>query len=354
MKHIFHWAGLASIVLACLLLVLPGATEAARHTPVHELNYFQTSKVKVDGRDALRIEIGMDRRNLEYSVSSRTYLNRQLIVDMDNTTPGELRKDISLDSKLARSVKLSEMENRHTQVRVDLLSDVDTANYKVYTAEVDRQARKPYRLVIEIMEPQAAGTGTAKVPGLAGHSIVIDPGHGGSDSGAIGATGVMEKDVTLSVAKKVSSLLEQSGARVTMTRKTDVDVYAPNDSATEELQARCNVANYAPGAQLFVSIHCNAFSNSAANGMESYYYEPSANGARLAQLLNEELEKAGGLLNRGVKTANFYVIKHTNVPASLVELGFITNDREEQLLNSEDYQNKLAAAIVRAIARYFQ
>ena len=60
------------------------------------------------------------------------------------------------------------------------------------------------------------------------------------------------------------------------------------------------------------------------------------------------------MLNRGVKTANFYVIKHTNVPASLVELGFITNDREEQLLNSEDYQNKLAAAIVRAIARYFQ
>ena len=138
-----------------------------------------------------------------------------------------------------------------------------------------------------------------------------------------------------------------------MTRKTDIDVYAPNDTATEELQARCNVANYAPGAQLFVSIHCNAFSNPSAGGMESYYYEPSADGARLAQLLNEELEKAGGLLNRGVKTANFYVIKHTNVPASLVELGFITNNWEEQLLNSEDYQNKLAAAIVRAIARYF-
>ena len=175
MKHIFHWAGLAGIILACLLLVLPGATEAARHAPVHELNYFQTSMVKVDGRDALRIEIGMDHRNLSYSVSSRTYLNRQLIVDMENTIPGEVRRKISLDSELARSVNLSEMESRHTQVRVDLTHDVDKANYKVYTVEADRQARKPYRLVIEILEPQTAAKGFETVSGLAGHVIVIDP-----------------------------------------------------------------------------------------------------------------------------------------------------------------------------------
>jgi N-acetylmuramoyl-L-alanine amidase len=87
--------------------------------------------------------------------------------------------------------------------------------------------------------------------------------------------------------------------------------------------------------------------------METYYYAPSDQGQRLAALLNEEVEKAGGLLNRGVKTANFYVIKHTNVPASLIELGFVTNEREEQLLNSESYQTTLAEAIARAIARYF-
>ncbi len=87
--------------------------------------------------------------------------------------------------------------------------------------------------------------------------------------------------------------------------------------------------------------------------METYYYASSSRGKRLAALLNEELEKAGGLLNRGVKTANFYVLKHTNVPASLIELGFISNYREERMLNTDSYQQKLAGAVARAIARFF-
>ena len=236
---------------------------------------------------------------------------------------------------------------------MDLLAEADKDNYRVYTAEPDRQSHKPYRLVIDLLVPQTQGGSVLSIAGLTGHAIVLDPGHGGSDSGAVGPTGVMEKTVTLAVAKKVQDILEKSGARTIMTRTTDVDVYAPNDTAAQELQARCNVANFTPGAELFVSIHCNAFSNPAAGGMETYYYAPSDQGQRLAALLNEEVEKAGGLLNRGVKTANFYVIKHTNVPASLIELGFVTNEREEQLLNSESYQTTLAEAIARAIARYF-
>lgn len=353
MRKLFRIAGLAIMVMSSLMMLLPGRTAAARRSAVHELNYFQTSNVKVDGRDALRIEIGMDRGKLDYTVSTKTYLNRQIVVDLENTVPGELRKSIQLDSHMASRLRLSEVERHHTQVQVDLLAEADKDNYRVYTAEPDRQSHKPYRLVIDLLVPQTQGGSVLSIAGLTGHAIVIDPGHGGSDSGAVGPTGVMEKTVTLAVAKKVQAILEKSGARTIMTRTTDVDVYAPNDTAAQELQARCNVANFTPGAELFVSIHCNAFSNPAAGGMETYYYAPSDQGQRLAALLNEEVEKAGGLLNRGVKTANFYVIKHTNVPASLIELGFVTNEREEQLLSSESYQTTLAEAIARAIARYF-
>ncbi len=87
--------------------------------------------------------------------------------------------------------------------------------------------------------------------------------------------------------------------------------------------------------------------------METYYYAGSPRGERLATLLNEELEKAGGLFNRGVKTANFYVIKHSSMPATLAELAFVTNPKEEQLLASPAYQMKLAEGIARAISRYF-
>ena len=117
--------------------------------------------------------------------------------------------------------------------------------------------------------------------------VAIDPGHGGSDTGAVGPTGVTEASVTLAVSKDLQSILENSGARVTMTRNKDVDVYGPNASDRQELQARVNVGEYTPGAELFVSIHCNAFSNPASHGMETYYYAGSPRGERIATLVNE-------------------------------------------------------------------
>ena len=138
-----------------------------------------------------------------------------------------------------------------------------------------------------------------------------------------------------------------------MTRETDKDVYGWNATAPQELRARVNVGNYAPETDIFVSVHCNAFASPTAHGMETYYFATSSKGKKLASLINEELAAAGGLTNRGVKTANFYVIKNSDKPATLLELAFITNPREEELLTDEDYQNKLAEAIVKGIARYF-
>lgn len=351
MHTLFRWASLAGAVLLAFCLMMPAATEAARHMRSHELNYFQTSEITIDGQDALRIEIGMDKDEAEYTVSAKPYLKKQLIIDLENTVPGNLRHEIPLRSSLANYVHIDELQRGHTQIRIDCSGPVLEGTYKVYTLERDRKNRKPYRLVIDIMA-QAAG-GTEKISGLAGHTIVLDAGHGGSDSGAVGPSGVQEKTVTLSVTKKVQDILRKSGARAIMTRTTDVDVYGPNATAAQELQARCNVANFSPSAELFVSIHCNSFTSPTANGMETYYYEADIGGRRLATILNEEMDKAEGLFNRGVKTANFYVMKHTNVPASLIELAFVSNPEEEKLLSSDNYQQKIAEAVARGIARYF-
>ena len=222
-------------------------------------------------------------------------------------------------------------------------------SYKVHTE------RKPYRLIIDIYKSEVNGLNEDEAidddnlefkPG----SVVIDAGHGGSDSGAVGPNGVMEKTVTLDVAKKVQRLLNEAGKEVVMTRWSDVDVSWAGASNGQELQAR--VDRIPPGAALFVSIHCNAFSNPATNGMETYYYWGSSEGQRLATLLNEELENFGGRPNRGVKGANFYVLKHSNVPASLIELAFVTNPEEEYLLSDDNYQEQLAQAITRGIKRY--
>ena len=181
--------------------------------------------------------------------------------------------------------------------------------------------------------------------------VVIDPGHGGGDSGAVGHYGVKEKDVTLYVALRVEKLLKDAGAKVVMTRTTDRDVSYRNSPNRTELQARVNKCP--PDTDIFISIHCNAFSNPSSHGMETYYYSGSPQSRRLAVLLNEELAKYGGRFNRGVRTANYYVLKHNPHPSSLVELAFVTNYEEENLLADDDYQDALAKAIASAVNRYF-
>lgn len=327
-------------------------TEAARRTaPINTINYFNSQEIEVDGRKALRLEIGMTKSAIDYNVSTREYLKKQLVLDLDNAKIDDLAAKYSLNSKAAKSISFKNIEPKKVQIKIYLEDTAQKENYNIHFENAERHAKKPYRLVVDIFEDNLAGA--SAIEGVKGATIVLDAGHGGSDSGAIGPNGVTEKEVTLAVTQKLRDILAKSGANVVMTRDTDVDVFAPNATDRQELQARCNVANRLPSANLFLSIHCNAFANSAAHGMETYYYEPSSSGKKLAAFLNEELAAAGGLFNRGVKTANFYVLKHTNMPASLIELGFITNYNEERLLASSDYQTNLAYAIATALTKYF-
>ncbi|MDY4475009.1 N-acetylmuramoyl-L-alanine amidase [Mitsuokella sp.] len=195
----------------------------------------------------------------------------------------------------------------------------------------------------------------AALTGLKGRKITIDAGHGGNDSGAIGPTGVMEKSVTLRIANELRRLLVAEGATVYMTRTTDTEVSSKgaNASDIEELQARCDVANNSK-SDIFISIHMDSFSSGAAKGTTGYYYSLGSKRSRdLADKVRQGVIDQIGTSSRGTQSCNFYVVKHTDMPATLVEVAFISNPQEEQLLNSEEGIKKAAQGIADGIADYF-
>ncbi len=186
---------------------------------------------------------------------------------------------------------------------------------------------------------------------LAGTRILVDPGHGGSDSGAIGPGGGKETDVNLGVSLKLREQLEAWGAEVRMTRTTDSNVAFPGAPQAEELKARVAQANAWP-AQLYVSVHSNSAANAAAFGTETYHSNNASQTSKdLAKNVHEEMVAATGFRDRGVKSAGFYVIKNTNMPAILVETGFISNAVEETHMTNPEVQQKMAVAIANGVGK---
>ncbi len=189
--------------------------------------------------------------------------------------------------------------------------------------------------------------------GLKGKTIIVDAGHGGSDCGAIGASGVYEKDITLAVAKELQKQLILEGANVLMTRTTDRDVSRQQDASVRvELGDRVVVAEELQ-ADVFVSIHLNSFTSPDIGGVETYYYQGSLSGERLAYAVQKSLMEQFDLKDRGVKTANFYLLKNSSMPSILTELAFISNPREEKLLISSSAQALFAQAILTGLKQYF-
>ena len=189
---------------------------------------------------------------------------------------------------------------------------------------------------------------TSKSP-LQGKVIVIDPGHGGSDTGAIGPNKVLEKNVTMTISKELRSLLTNGGATVILTRTSDEDVAFAGASDKEELAARVAIANKA-NADLFVSIHADAFSG-LAGGTTTYTYD--AKDDSIAPLVQANLVAQLKLYDRGVQQSDYYVLKNTNMPAILTEAAFISNPKEEKLLTNRSFDKKVAVGIYNGIKQYF-
>jgi N-acetylmuramoyl-L-alanine amidase len=267
-------------------------------------------------------------------------------------------------------------------LRLDLKApDVGADAYKL---------ENPFRIVLDLHKV-AAGPGTVpsivvpsrpvEAPGI--HTIVLDPGHGGKEVGAVGPNGLMEKDATLTLCRRLADNLEtRLKTRVILTR---------TDDSVVPLDQRTAIANQYK-ADLFLSVHMNAAVVKGAHGSETYFLSleasdelakkaaevenaagrpiPPENGdlklilwdlaqheylnesSRFAQAVQEEMNRATGVQNRGVKQAPFKVLVGATMPAALVEVAFITNPDEESKLQRDDFQKLMVDALATAVERY--
>ena len=174
--------------------------------------------------------------------------------------------------------------------------------------------------------------------------VVIDPGHGGPDPGAIGINGIRETDIVLEVSKLVKELLSEKGVKVILTRKNEVEL---------DLPPRVSFANRMD-ADIFVSIHANASRGKRRdiNGVETFYFR-GWRGRLLAKRIQKQILRVSpGSPDRGVKQGRFYVIKNTNMPAVLVEIGFLTGRLDARRLEKAAHRKRIAYAISKGILEY--
>jgi len=246
----------------------------------------------------------------------------------------------------------------------------------------------PFRMVLDIYRPREPAGGEPRAPATdALHLIVLDAGHGGHDPGATGPTGVMEKDVVLDVTRRVARLVEDGlGIKVALTRSTDVFV---------PLRERTSFATRRH-ADLFVSIHANAHPQAVEEGVEVYFLSSEASDSEarriaavengviqlenpasrqrsellksilwdlaqsefqqessvMAETVLDSMTRSLGLVPRGVKQAGFYVLGGAPMPAILIEIGFVTNRKEERKLATPEYREAVARAIYMGLAEY--
>ena len=195
---------------------------------------------------------------------------------------------------------------------------------------------------------------------VANKTIVLDAGHGGIDPGAMNNDKtILEKDVNLAITKKLRDLLEASGATVIMTRDKDVSLYEEDENKTirqkynENLRNRKNIIDKSD-ADVFVSIHLNAFEQSKYYGAQTFYPKGKDDGKELAQFIQDELKRVVDQDNdRKIKPRDdIYLLKNTTMPSVLIECGFLSNEKESKLLADSKYQDKVAWAIYVGIQKY--
>lgn len=317
---------------------------------------------------------------LQFPEEPRYQINRQMpgavVVEMlaDRLTPPAPKE---IQDPLVQSVTVEPQ-----RIRIQLAPGVQAESYTL---------SNPFRLVVDahatasVEGPALPTTPRDRAPGI--RTIVIDPGHGGTETGAIGPSGVQEKELTLQISRELANRLAQRlGVRTVLTRGEDVNI--PHDTRT-------SLANQNK-ADLFISVHLNSSLGSGAYGTETYFLSPQATdpraaraaqaenqeppagtttgvaeqedlelilwdlaqshhmaeSQRFANLIQGELNRTLQLRDRGVKQAPFRVLMGAAMPAVLVELGFISNPEEEKKLQDPDYRAQLVDALTLAVARY--
>ncbi|MBF2026692.1 MAG: N-acetylmuramoyl-L-alanine amidase [Oscillatoriales cyanobacterium C42_A2020_001] len=203
---------------------------------------------------------------------------------------------------------------------------------------------QPKAIAPPLVQPRAIATPPAVPPIPNGRVVVvIDPGHGGPDPGAVGIGGLQEKGIVLDIGAKVAAILQQRGVYAMLTRADDRDL---------DLEPRVQMAEQV-NATVFVSIHANSISldRPEVSGLETYYFQ---SGSELAQTIHQAILQTTGVMDRGVRTARFYVLRKTSMPSVLVEVGFVTGQDDAARLSNPSYRTQMADAIARGILQYLQ
>ncbi|API92459.1 N-acetylmuramoyl-L-alanine amidase CwlD [Virgibacillus pantothenticus] len=214
-----------------------------------------------------------------------------------------------------------------------------------------------YLIQLPITNQLSFNVGSSFSLPLSGKTIVIDPGHGGPDGGAVGKDDTQEKDISLEVSKKVQKYLQQVGAIVYLTRETDKDLASPDVKGlskrkSEDIRNRLAFINKKE-ADFFITLHLNALPSSKWRGAQTFYNPLKDENKHLAEMIQAELIRNLENTNRAALAINnVYLLKHAEVPGALVEIGFLSNAEERELLKDSDYQQKVAASIYKGILRY--
>ncbi len=233
------------------------------------------------------------------------------------------------------------------RIRLDELGDVVRVTIQL---DANWQMREGARVANQV-NLQLSPIDTAVIPTIPvipnrGRGlVVIDPGHGGRDPGVV-ANGVQEKDLVLPISLRLGRALQSMGYTVQYTRTNDVDI---------DLQPRVEFANRLQ-ADVFLSIHANSLAsrNSSVSGVETYHTPGSTLGFALASMVHQQVVSATGAKDRGVRSARFYVIRHTTMPGILLETGFVTSPQEVTNLSNPNYQERIAQATAQGVDQFLR
>jgi N-acetylmuramoyl-L-alanine amidase len=328
------------------------SSQPIRNTSGTPINYIALDPTRTglliqadrQSRTQLKYTIGWDTQSGGYRV---TIPNARLAPGYQ--VPGDSQRYLSINTQ---GDDISIVVRRADGVRVDLVRQYLDSRW-VYLAAVAGSGRIAGRPV-EIPVPRPASrpapkqdTSTPPVRTNGRVLVMLDPGHGGKDPGAIGPSGLREVDVILPVAKRVAAILEKQGIAVKMTRNSDYFV---------GLDERVSMSREA-GATLFVSIHANSIDNRPdVNGLETYHYNLGQSFAETVHSTVVDYVNKNGfyIADRRVRSARFLVLRKSSIPAILVETGYLTSDVEAARLRRDDYQRVMAEGIAKGIVQYIK
>jgi N-acetylmuramoyl-L-alanine amidase len=301
----------------------------------------------IQANQKLRYESGWNRRNGLYQITLRSaQLAKQIKgPELDASSP-------------VRAVRLRQEDSRTVVILVQPAAGVQINNLnqpseqslalqlqRNQTAAPLIPRRSPPIATIPVPAAPRSSSPPPTVPRIPNGKIVvvIDPGHGGPDPGAVGIGGLQEKGIVLDIGIQVANLLEKQGVQAVLTRKDDIDL---------DLEPRVQLAEQI-NATVFVSIHANSIDMSRPDisGLETYYYQ---SGEELARVIHSSVLEGTGIPDRRVRTARFYVLRKTSMPSVLVEVGFVTGRDDAAKLSDPSYRSQMANAIARGILQYIQ